>query len=143
MNILVSSCLTGLDCKYNGGNNFSKKISALMDKHVIIPVCPEVLGGLPTPRPPAEIKGGYVINKEGVDVTQNFKAGAKKALEAAKKYNCTVAVLKSNSPSCGFGRIYDGTFSGTLIDGNGITAALLKENGIRVLTENDDLENLL
>ena len=142
MNILVSSCLTGLDCKYNGGNNFSKKISTLMDKHVIIPVCPEIMGGLPTPRPPAEISSGRIINKEGIDVTQNFETGAKKVLEIAKKYNCTIAVLKANSPSCGTEKIYDGTFSGILTAGDGITAKLLKENGIQVLTENDDLENL-
>lgn len=142
MNILVSSCLAGTNCKYNGENNFSKKISKLMDKHTIVPVCPEVLGGLPTPRSPAEIRGKQVINKNGEDVTKNFFDGAQKTLEIAKKYNCKIAVLKSFSPSCGYKHIYDGTFSKNIINSSGITAKLLEENGILVLTENDDLENI-
>lgn len=140
MNIIVSSCLAGCDCKYNGGNNFNKKVSALMDRHTVVCVCPEVLGNLPTPRPPAEIKNGRVINKLGEDVSENFINGAALALLEAKKYNCTVAVLKANSPSCGFGKIYDGTFSKTLIDGNGIFAQTLKDNNIKVYTEEDEFD---
>ena len=140
MNILVSACLLGTDCKYNGGNNFDKKVSRLADRHTIIPVCPENLGGLPTPRPPAEIKNGRVINKEGEDVTEAFLSGAKKTLETAKKYDCKIAVLKANSPSCGCRKIYDGNFSKTLISGDGICDKMLIDNGICVLTENDDLD---
>lgn len=140
MNIIVSSCLAGCDCKYNGGNNLSKKVSALMDKHTVVCVCPEVLGNLPTPRPPAEIKDGRVINNLGIDVTENFKCGAALALAEAKKYNCTAAVLKANSPSCGFGKIYDGTFSKTLKDGNGIFAQMLNDNNIKVYTEEDEFD---
>lgn len=139
MNILISACLLGTDCKYNGGNNFDKNVSHLADKHTVIPVCPEQLGGLLTPRPPAEIKCGRVINKTGVDVTNEFVLGAKKVLDIAKKYDCTIAVLKANSPSCGCGKIYDGSFSGTLVSGNGICAKMLIDNNIKVLTENDDL----
>lgn len=139
MNILVSACLLGTDCKYNGKNNFNKKISYLADRHTIIPICPEILGGLSTPRPPAEIRNGRVINKIGEDVTDAFVEGAKKTLDTAKKYNCKLAVLKANSPSCGCGEIYDGNFSKTLISGNGICAKMLIDNGIKVLTENDDL----
>lgn len=137
MNILVSACLTGLDCKYNGKNNLNKKVEHLLDKYTVIPVCPEQLGGLCTPRPPAEIKGNKVINKNGEDVTAEFKRGAEKTLEIAKKYNCSLAIFKSNSPSCGCGTVYDGTFSGTLVLGDGICTKLLKENGIRVMTEID------
>ena len=139
MNILVSACLLGTDCKYNGGNNFNKKVSYLADRHTIIPVCPEKLGGLPIPRPPAEIKCGRVINKDGEDVTKAFITGAEAVLKIAKKYDCKIAVLKANSPSCGSGKIYDGNFNKTLISGNGICAKMLIDNNIKVLTENDDL----
>ena len=137
MNILVSACLLGINCNYKGTNKFSDKVSALKDKYTIIPVCPEPFGGLSTPRPPAEICSDKVVNVNGEDVTQNYLSGASKVLELAKKYDCKYAVLKSNSPSCGFGKVYDGTFSGILVDGNGITAELLAQNGVTVFNENN------
>lgn len=139
MNILISACLTGCNCKYNGKNNFNKKVSALLDKHTVICVCPEQAGGLPTPRMPSEIKDGRVITENGTDVTESFLNGAKASLSKALKYNCTAAVLKANSPSCGFGKIYDGSFSHKLTDGNGIFAQMLFDNGIKIFTENDEL----
>lgn len=139
MNILISACLTGCNCKYNGKNNFNKKVSALLDKHTVICVCPEQAGGLSTPRPPSEIRAGRIITKTGLDVTESFSAGARASLTEALKYNCTVAVLKANSPSCGFGKIYDGSFSRKLKDGNGIFAQMLFDNGIKIFTENDEL----
>lgn len=139
MNILVSSCLCGVNCKYNGGNNEDKRIIKLMDTHTVICVCPEVLGGLSIPRPPSEIKGDRVITKDGEDVTEAFYKGAGLALEAAEKYNVDIAILKANSPSCGCGKVYDGTFSKTLVDGDGIFARMLKEKNIKVYNENSDL----
>ena len=139
MNILVSSCLCGVNCKYNGGNNEDKRVAKLMDTHTVICVCPEVLGGLSTPRTPAEIVGDRVITKDGEDVTEAFYKGAEKALEAAEKYNVDMAILKANSPSCGCGKVYDGTFSKTLVDGDGIFARMLKEKNIKVYNENSDL----
>ena len=139
MNILVSSCLCGVNCKYNGGNNEDKRVAKLMDTHTVICVCPEVLGGLSTPRTPAEIVGDRVITKDGEDVTEAFYKGAEKALEAAEKYNVDMAILKANSPSCGCGKVYDGTFSKTLVEGDGVFAKMLKEKNIKVYNENDDL----
>ena len=110
-----------------------------MDRHTVVCVCPEVLGGLLTPRPPAEIKDGRVITESGDDVTFEFTTGAGKALEIAKKYSVDFAILKAKSPSCGCGKVYDGTFSKTLTDGDGIFVKLLKDNNIPVLTENDEL----
>lgn len=139
MNILVSSCLCGVNCKYNGGNNEDKRVAKLMDTHTVICVCPEVLGGLSTPRTPAEIVGDRVITKDGEDVTEAFYKGAEKALEAAEKYNVDMAILKANSPSCGCGKVYDGTFSKTLVEGDGVFVRMLKEKNIKVYNENDDL----
>lgn len=139
MNILVSSCLCGVNCKYNGGNNEDKRVAKLMDTHTVICVCPEVLGGLSTPRTPAEIVGDRVLTKDGEDVTEAFYKGAEKALEAAEKYNVDMAILKANSPSCGCGKVYDGTFSKTLVEGDGVFAKMLKEKNIKVYNENDDL----
>lgn len=139
MNILVSSCLCGVNCKYNGGNNEDKRVAKLMDTHTVICVCPEVLGGLSTPRTPAEIVGDRVITKDGEDVTEAFYKGAEKALEAAEKYNVDMAILKANSPSCGCGKVYDGTFSKTLVEGDGVFAKMLKEKNIRVYSENDEI----
>ena len=139
MNILVSSCLCGVNCKYNGGNNEDKRVAKLMDTHTVICVCPEVLGGLSTPRTPAEIVGDRVVTKDGEDVTEAFYKGAEKALEAAEKYNVDMAILKANSPSCGCGKVYDGTFSKTLVEGDGVFAKMLKEKNIKVYNENDDL----
>ncbi len=138
-NILVSACLLGADCKYNGKNNRNENVLRLMEKHTLIPVCPEQLGGLATPREPSEKSGGRVISKSGADVTENYKKGADEVLKIARLYGCKRAVLKAKSPSCGSGKVYDGTFSGTLIDGDGVTAQLLKQNGIEVQNENNEL----
>ena len=135
--ILVSACLAGVNCKYNGSNNYNEKIMELVRKGEAILVCPEQLGGLPTPRVPSEIINSKVITKDGVDVSNEYKKGALEVLRLCKELNITKAILKANSPSCGCGTIYDGTFSGTKIKGNGITAQLLIDNGIEVLTEKD------
>ena len=135
--ILVSACLVGKNCKYNGGNNKNTKVLEFLKDKEYIDICPECMGGLDTPRAKSEIKDGKVYSENGKDVTENFQKGAQKALELAKKHNCTLAVLKQGSPSCGYGKIYDGTFSGVKINGNGITADLLKNYGIKILTEED------
>ncbi len=109
----------------------------LLKTETLIPVCPEQLGGLPTPREPAEIREGRVITKSGKDVTENFKRGAEEVLKIAKMFGIKEAVLKQGSPSCGCGRIYDGTFSGKIVEGDGVTVALLKRHGIKVITEED------
>lgn len=135
--VLVSACLVGVNCKYNGGNNYNEKIMELVKNGEAILVCPEQLGGLTTPRNPSEISNGKVIMNNGHDVTSNFNRGAKEVLELAKRLNIKKAILKSKSPSCGHGLIYDGTFSGKKIIGNGITAQLLIDNGIEVITEDE------
>lgn len=135
--LLISACLMGADCKYNGENNYCPAVEALNDAYMLVPVCPERDGGLPIPRAPSERRGDRVINNLGGDVTEQFSAGARLALGVAKAFGCTKALLKENSPSCGCGTIYDGTFSGTLTEGDGVTAALLKENGIAVYGESD------
>ncbi|MDD4565235.1 MAG: DUF523 domain-containing protein [Eubacteriales bacterium] len=138
---LISACLAGVNCKYNGGNNKCKRIKELIREKECVLVCPEELGMLPTPRLPAELINGKVIDKNGKDVTDNFIHGAEKALEIAEKRSSELgqkiefAILKANSPSCGCGKIYDGTFSGVLIDGDGVFAALLKKREIPVTTE--------
>lgn len=132
--ILVSGCLLGLNCKYDGGNNYSKAIDDFLKNYEVIPICPEIMGGLPTPRIPSEKIGDKVITKDGIDVTEQYKKGAKECLFLAKKYNIKKALLKLRSPSCGSNKIYDGTFTHTIIDGDGITAKLLKENGIEIIT---------
>ncbi|BCJ96204.1 hypothetical protein acsn021_37730 [Anaerocolumna cellulosilytica] len=137
MNILVSACLLGVECRYNGYGVLQEDIVKLMNKHTLIPVCPEQLGGLPTPRKPVELTDGRAVTKEGLDVTEEFQKGAIETLKLARLYRCDAAILKSNSPSCGSAKIYDGTFQGVLIEGNGLTAALLKENGIKVYTEHE------
>ena len=135
MKLLVSACLLGVCCRYDQKSAPNELVCSLAKKHQIVPVCPEQLGGLPTPRPPAEIKDGKVITKEGADVTAQYKLGAEMTLKLARDLGCSAAVLKERSPSCGCGSIYDGTFSKTQIIGNGITARLLIENGIAVLGE--------
>ncbi len=139
--ILVSACLIGENCKYDGNNNLTNTIKELYKNGDVIPVCPELLGGLPVPRPPCELieEDGTlkVIGKDGSDCTAQFRKGAILTLEEALKNDVTIAVLKARSPSCGKSKIYDGTFSGKLIDGNGITAQLLIDNGITVITENE------
>jgi len=139
--LIISACLVGVNCKYNGGNNKNKKIYEIFKEAKAVSVCPEVLGGMDIPRIPCEIKSfsnkRRVINKEGKDQTQKFKRGAEKTLKIAKSIGAKKAIMKSRSPSCGFGKIYDGNFSNTLIKGNGITAELLNKNGIEIITEND------
>lgn len=134
--IIVSACLLGENCKYNGGNNKNDAVIALEEYFEMIPVCPECFGGLPIPREPAEIKNGRVVNRSGEDVTAHFVEGAEQTLYIAEEKNCVAAVLKENSPSCGFKKIYDGSFTSTLKDGNGVTAELISASGIEVFGEN-------
>lgn len=142
--ILISSCLAGINCKYNGKNNLHPFFENLVNSGKAVPICPEQLGGLTTPRIPAEIvkdnTGNLrVITKTGTDVTKEYILGAERALAAAKALGITTAVLQSRSPSCGCGTVYDGTFSKNLIIGNGITAELFMKNGIKVFSEEDYL----
>lgn len=147
MKVLVSACLLGQTCKYSGGDNFNPKVLDFLKDKEYTAVCPEVLGGLPVPRPPAEIQGGSaadilqgkgkVMNGTGQDNTAAFIAGAEKTLELAKDLGIELALLKEGSPSCGVHRIYDGTFSHQTRPGQGVTAALLKEKGIAVISEED------
>lgn len=139
--ILVSACLLGAACKYSGSDNFCPKVAALVKDYHLVPVCPEQLGGLPTPRTPAERQGNRVITKDGQDITAAYHRGAQEAWKLAKLFGCDTAILKARSPSCGAQGIYDGTFTGTVIPGSGVTAELLRDAGIRVLTE-DELEQL-
>ena len=142
---LISACLLGVKCRHNGRDSKSEDVMKRFEGEELIPVCPEQLGGLSTPRPPAEIVGGdgadvldgsaAVITVDGEDRTREFLHGAHQALEIAKSHNAAHAILKSKSPSCGCGQIYDGAFTGKLGDGDGVTAALLRRNGIQVTTE--------
>lgn len=140
--ILVSACLAGFDCRYDGGNNLNEEIVELVRKGEAIPVCPEQLGGLTTPRNASEIKieedgKAKVYDTEGTDVTEQFNEGALKTLKLAKLYCVKAAILKSRSPSCGCGEVYSGDFSGKLIEGDGITTKLLKDSGIRVISDDE------
>lgn len=135
MNILISSCLLGLDCRYCGGGCPDERIKRIAGRFDLVPVCPEQMGGLPTPRPPVELRNGRAVNCSGKDLTEAFQKGARETLKLAKLLGCRCAVLKSKSPSCGSGLIYDGTFSGTLTQGDGVTAGLLRRSGIFVLNE--------
>lgn len=135
--ILVSACLLGVDCKYNGGNNYNDKVIEYLKDKEVIPICPEIMGGLSTPRPPSERVEDKVINNQNIDVTQEYIKGAEQALKLAKLFNVKKALLKAKSPSCGNGKIYDGTFTGTLIEGKGLTTELLEANDIKVITEQD------
>ena len=137
MKILISNCFLGENCKYNGGNNYNAELLNVLKNHELIPVCPETFGGLKSPRLPAEIVGDKVLFSDGSDATEAFVKGAEKALEIAKAQGVKVAVLKANSPSCGSGIIYDGTFTGKKVSGYGVAAKLLKENGIKVYSEQD------
>ena len=137
MIIGVSACLLGENCKYNGGNNESKKLKDYVEGHTVVPVCPEVMGGLPTPRDPAEIIGGVVRQKSGRSVDEEFRAGARAALKIIKDAGAELAILQSRSPSCGVKEIYDGTFTGHLVKGKGVFAAMLEEEGIRALDVED------
>ena len=143
--ILISACLLGRNVKYSGGNNLCPWLAKYYNTDDFIAICPECFGVLPIPRPPAEIQGSSgedvlngnakVADKDGKDVTQNFISGAQKALAYAKKHNANYAILKARSPSCGCGMIYDGSFNGGKKAGNGVTAALFLQHGIKVYTE--------
>ena len=133
MKIMVSACLLGENCKYDGGNNDSKVLHEYIKGHEVIPVCPEVLGGLPIPRIPAEIVNGEVVNREGKSVDREFREGARKALDLAFAYRPDLIVLQSRSPSCGVNEVYDGTFSGKRIPGMGVFAKLAMEAGFHVI----------
>ena len=137
MRILVSACLLGIRCRYDGGSKPCGQVLLLGKKHVLIPVCPEQLGGLPTPRIPCECIGDKVIARDGTDRTDAYRTGAEEALKICSLMQCDCAVLKARSPSCGCGKIYDGTFSGVLKEGNGMLAEMLLKQGIRVLTEEE------
>ena len=139
MKIMVSACLLGENCKYNGGNNYNEKVMEYIKGHEVISVCPEVLGGLPTPRILSEIVNGVVTTRDGQDVDSQFRLGAEIALKKAIEENVDLVILQSRSPSCGVKQIYDGSFSGTKIDGQGIFAKLLIENNIRMV----DVEDLI
>ncbi len=146
----MSACFLGVNCKYNGTNNLNSEVMKLLSKERLIPVCPEQLGGCPTPRSPVEIIDGdgedvlngksKVISKNGEDVTQNFIIGAKEVLKLARTMSIKKAILKERSPSCGIRSIYDGTFSGKTRSGSGVTAQILKSSGITVISE-EDLRN--
>ena len=136
-NILISACLLGIGCRYDGKHKANSEVLSLGEKYNLIPVCPEIYGGLPTPRVPSERIGDKVMMKDGRDVTENYRRGAMEALELCRIYNIKTAILKQRSPSCGKGEIYDGTFSGTLTERDGVTAELLIANGIRVLGESE------
>ncbi len=137
MKIAVSACLLGENCKYNGGNNYNEKVVEFVKGHDIIPICPEIMGGLPTPREPSEIINGVVKHKDGASVDTEFRKGAELALNKVITNGAEIVILQSRSPSCGVKYIYDGTFSGSLIPGQGVFAKLLKENSIRVLDVSD------
>lgn len=134
---LVSACLAGEHCRYDGGSNLVPAVAKLVEEGFAIPVCPEVSGGLDTPRTPCEIVENHVISKDGVDCTEPFQMGAQHVCRLAKKLPIQKAVLKQKSPSCGCGKVYDGSFSGRVIKGDGLASALLKENGIHVSTEEE------
>ena len=146
--ILVSACLCGKNCKWDGGNNKNQRVLDYMEsmkgRAEFHEVCPEQMGGLPTPRPASEIRveDRRVVNTEGVDVTEEFERGAELALQVAKEFGCTLAILKERSPSCGCHGIYDGTFSKKIVEGMGKAAELLNANGIRVIGESE-MENVI
>lgn len=141
MKILVSACLLGKNCKYNGGNNLNQGVLEFIEGHEVIGVCPEQLGGLSTPRLPAEIVDGVLTNKEGVSVDNEFRKGAQEALAVALENKVDLAILQSRSPSCGVKEIYDGSFSGKKIKGQGVFAKLLSARGIKVLDAEDVAEH--
>lgn len=139
--IIVSKCFTGECCRYDGRSNYDPEIAALVERGEATAVCPEQLGGLPTPRTPAELTGSgelvlcglaSAVARDGRDVTEHFISGAEEALRTAVSHGCTRAILKAKSPSCGVGLIYDGSFSSSLVPGDGVTAALFKRAGIEV-----------
>lgn len=135
--ILVSACLLGVCCRYDGASKPNSDVIRLREKFILIPICPEVDGGLPTPRTPSERVGDSVLMRDGTDVTNNYNSGAEQALARAREFSCTAALLKARSPSCGSGAIYDGSFSGNLTSRDGVAAELLKKEGIAVYTEEE------
>lgn len=139
--LLISACLLGVNCKYDGGNNAlpPETLAALRQRFELVPVCPEQLGGLPTPRVPSERRDGRVVSREEADVTEAFRKGAEAALRIARENGCRRALLKTNSPSCGSGTIYDGSFSGRLIPGDGVAAELLKHEKFEVFGDVQEL----
>jgi len=137
MKVAVSACLLGENCKYNGGNNYNKKLVNFVESYEVIAMCPEVLGGLVIPRPPAEIVNGLVRQKNGISVDNEFKKGAQKALNIIKKNKIGLVILQSRSPSCGVNNVYDGSFTGRLIEGKGVFARILEENNIEVIDVED------
>ena len=143
--ILVSACLLGVSCRYDGKSKPCGAVDALKEKYQLIPICPEVMGGLETPRIPSELKDGRAFRKDGTDITEQCIKGANEALRLAEKFGCKAAVLKERSPSCVSGSIYDGTFTGRVVSGDGIAAAVLKNNGIKVFGESQlaELEEFL
>ena len=138
-NVLISACLLGFACKHCGGSNklSEQQLAALGERFRLIPVCPETAGGLPTPRDPSERLGDRVVSNQGRDVTAQYQKGAETALWLARRYDCKAALLKENSPSCGSGQIYDGSFTGKLIPGDGVAAEELKKEGLIVFGESD------
>ena len=142
MKILISACLLGIPCRYDAASKAQSWVEELARRHELVPVCPEQLGGLPTPRTPSERRGDRVVMNTGADVTEQYRRGAACALRLYQLLGCKAAVLKERSPSCGCGAVYDGTFTGTLTAGDGVTAALLRAHGIRVLGESQVLELL-
>ena len=139
MRILCSACLLGAHCRYDGQGKPSQRVMALLKDHQLVPVCPEQLGGLPTPRPPCEMQGdSCILSRPGDDKTAEFARGAEEALMLLRLTGCEAALLKARSPSCGKGMIYDGSFSGTLKPGNGVFAQKLVDEGIPVFTEEDE-----
>lgn len=142
MKLLVSACLLGCRCRYDGASKSHPAVEALAARHELVPVCPEQLGGLSTPRPPAERQGDRVVTESGTDVTEQYRRGAAEAARLCALLGCQAAVLKERSPSCGKGQVYDGTFSRTLTGGDGVTAAVLAEMGVPVFGESQ-VEELL
>lgn len=142
MRLLISACLLGCRCRYDGASKPQPWAADLAGRHELVPVCPEQLGGLATPRPPAERRGERVVTAAGADVTEQYRRGAEEALRLCRFFGCGAAVLKERSPSCGGGQIYDGTFTGTLTAGHGVTAELLKANGVPVYGESQISELL-
>lgn len=135
--ILVSACLLGMNCRYDGNHNYMPELGRLSERAELVPFCPEIYGGLSTPRQPSERHGGQVVTKDGRDVTEQFERGAHEAWKAAQWLGCGAAILKERSPSCGSHQVYDGTFTGTRIEGMGVTAALLQERGILLFSEEE------
>lgn len=136
-NILVSACLLGIGCRYDGKHKANEEVLKLRERYNLIPICPEIFGGLPTPRVPAERIGDRVMMRDGRDVTENYERGAKEAYELCRIYNIRTAILKERSPSCGKGEIYDGSFTGALTERDGVTAEYLMKMGIRVIGESE------